>query len=471
MNAEPVISVDGVSKAYRIWANPAQRLLGPLSARVGASLPGPLGAALRRSAQAGYQDFLALQGVSLEVGRGEAVGIIGRNGSGKSTLLQIIAGTLQPTRGTARVRGRVAALLELGAGFNTDFTGRENVFLSGAVLGLDQKEMEARFDDVAAFADIGEFIEQPVKTYSSGMMMRLAFAVNTCVDPDILIVDEALSVGDAPFQAKCFRRLRQLIDKGVSLLFVSHDLGTVRSVCSRALWLKNGRSERWGEAKVVAKEYEKYCWAEQGVRMTAAEAAPPEIPLTPIPVPATESTVGGPIIAALAATHEQFTGDIRERYGAGGLRIRNLALFDETGARCSTLRFGQPVRAAYLVRAEHEFTGKLRLGLRVRNLKQDFILTVSDLTRSMAVSLRKGQACVIALDFTANLTHGNYSIHSSLFAVQNNSTVLEEAYDFSDSTIHDCIEEACFFAVEPNRPVLAVGPVHQQSPYFLHTIP
>ncbi|MDI1318772.1 MAG: ABC transporter ATP-binding protein, partial [bacterium] len=190
MRDAPVISVENVSKAYRIWATPSRRLISPLSEEAARWLPGSLGDGLRRHARAGYKDFYALEKVSFEVKRGEAVGIIGRNGAGKSTLLQIIARTLQPTSGSVRINGRVAALLELGAGFNPDFTGRENVFLSGAVLGLSQKEVESRFAEIAAFADIGDFIEQPVKTYSSGMLMRLAFAVNTCVDPDILIVDE-----------------------------------------------------------------------------------------------------------------------------------------------------------------------------------------------------------------------------------------------------------------------------------------
>ena len=159
-----------------------------------------------------YREFWALKDVSFEVNKGEAVGIIGRNGAGKSTLLQLICGTLSPTSGTIEVDGTVAALLELGCGFNPEFTGRENVYLNASMLGLTQEKIDDKFDEIAAFADIGDFLEQPTKTYSSGMLMRLAFAVNTCVEPEILIVDEALGVGDAPFQSKCFKRLRQLIN-------------------------------------------------------------------------------------------------------------------------------------------------------------------------------------------------------------------------------------------------------------------
>jgi lipopolysaccharide transport system ATP-binding protein len=194
------------------------------------------------------QEFWALHDISFEVNKGEMVGIIGRNGSGKSTLLQIIAGTLAPTEGEVQVKGRVTALLELGSGFNPEFTGRENVFLNGALLGLPPEEVRERFDEIAAFADIGAFIDQPVKLYSSGMMVRLAFAVQACVDPEVLIVDEALTVGDVFFQQKCYRRLETLRERGTSILFVSHALGDVRQFCQRAIVLSHGRSMFQGSA-------------------------------------------------------------------------------------------------------------------------------------------------------------------------------------------------------------------------------
>jgi lipopolysaccharide transport system ATP-binding protein len=197
-NNELLISARSVGKSYHIYVKPQDRLK----------------QALWRGRRQYYREFWALRDVSFDVHRGEAVGIIGRNGCGKSTLLQIIAGTLTPTEGEVRVSGRVAALLELGSGFNPDFTGRENVYMNGAILGVSRSEMEKRFDDIAAFADIGEFLDQPVKTYSSGMFARLAFGVAINVDPDILIVDEILAVGDAIFQAKCFRRIDRLRQQG-----------------------------------------------------------------------------------------------------------------------------------------------------------------------------------------------------------------------------------------------------------------
>lgn len=184
--------------------------------------------------------FNALTNISFQIGKGDAFGIIGRNGSGKSTLLQVICGILQPTSGTVEVSGRVASLLELGTGFNPEFTGHENVYMNGALLGFSRKEMDERFDEIAAFADIGEFMEQPVKTYSSGMYVRLAFAVQACVEPEILIVDEALSVGDVFFQQKCLHRIRELLEKQVTLIFVSHDMGLVRDLCERSAYLSHG---------------------------------------------------------------------------------------------------------------------------------------------------------------------------------------------------------------------------------------
>ncbi|MGC4099116.1 MAG: ABC transporter ATP-binding protein [Nitrospira sp.] len=204
-----------------------------------------------------YREHWALRDVSFELHPGEAVGIVGRNGAGKSTLLQIIAGTLEPTCGTVQTRGRITALLELGNGFNPEFTGRENVFLNAQILGLSREDALARFDDIASFADIDDFIDQPVKTYSSGMMMRLAFAVQTAMDPQVLIVDEALSVGDMFFQAKCMARISKLVESGVALLFVSHDISTVRQLCRRAVLLDGGVVRSMGAVATVSDQYVK----------------------------------------------------------------------------------------------------------------------------------------------------------------------------------------------------------------------
>ncbi len=238
------ISLQSVSKCFQRYARPADRLKELL-------IPG------RARAQA----FWALQDISLEVVAGQTLGIVGRNGSGKSTLLQIIVGTLLPTTGNVAVKGRISALLELGSGFNPEFTGRQNVFFNGQLLGLTRQEIEDRFDRIAAFADIGSFLDEPVKTYSSGMFVRLAFAVAINADPDILVVDEALSVGDEAFQRKCFARIHAIRDGGGTILFVSHGAATVVELCDQAILLDRGEMLLRGNPKLVVDKYQKLIYA------------------------------------------------------------------------------------------------------------------------------------------------------------------------------------------------------------------
>ena len=239
------ISVKNVTKTYKLYDTHADRVretFHPLRKKY-------------------HHPFNALTDVSFDVNKGETLGIIGRNGSGKSTLLQIICGILQPTSGSVEVNGRVSALLELGAGFNPEFTGRQNVYINGSILGLKHVEIENRFDEIAAFADIGQFIEQPVKTYSSGMLLRLAFAVQATVEPDILIVDEALAVGDEKFQRKCFARLEALKNRGTSILFVSHSGPQVIELCDRAILLDNGIRLLCAKPMQVVRAYQKLIYA------------------------------------------------------------------------------------------------------------------------------------------------------------------------------------------------------------------
>ena len=246
---EYAVEVEGVGKCYHLYDRPADRLRQFIMPR--------LASMLGRPERRYFREFWALRDIGFRIRRGEQVGIVGRNGAGKSTLLQIICGTLAATEGVVRVNGRVAALLELGAGFNPELSGAENVFLNGAVLGLDRAQMEACYDDVLGFADIGEFIDQPVKNYSSGMYMRLAFAVAAHVDPDILVVDEALSVGDEAFQRKCNLKIQSLRDAGATVLFVSHSASHVIEVCNRALLIDKGRLVEEGEPKRVISAYHK----------------------------------------------------------------------------------------------------------------------------------------------------------------------------------------------------------------------
>src|SRR5580658_10028579 len=234
-----VLSIRGVGKCYEMYAHPSHRLL--------QSLVG-----WRRKF---YREFWALRDVSFDVARGQCVGIVGQNGAGKSTLLQIATGILAPTTGLALSRGRIVSMLELGSGFNPEFTGRENVYLNASLLGLSQKEIDSKFDQIASFADIGEFMESPVKQYSSGMNARLAFAVYSSLDPQLLIIDEILSVGDAKFQSKCFRRIRELRDGGTSILLVSHSSEQILQHCESAILLHKGACLANGEPRQVINQY------------------------------------------------------------------------------------------------------------------------------------------------------------------------------------------------------------------------
>jgi lipopolysaccharide transport system ATP-binding protein len=258
--------VDGLSKCYRLWDDPKDRLKHPMRDMLSRWLP--------LSPKTYFREFWALRDVSFELRRGSSLGIIGRNGSGKSTLLQMLCGTLTPTSGDFQVNGRVSALLELGAGFNPEFTGRENVYMNASILGLNRSETDAHFDDIVSFADIGGFLDQPVKTYSSGMYVRLAFAVAISVDPDILVVDEALAIGDTLFQNKCYRKFEQLRSAGKTVVFVTHSTDLVPKHCDRCLVLDAGRSYFLGAADEAVNVYMDLLYGTSGRSPAGPTVAP-----------------------------------------------------------------------------------------------------------------------------------------------------------------------------------------------------
>lgn len=258
--SDPVIRAENLGKAYRVYHSPSARLK----------------QALMRGRRRYYEEFWALRGVDLEVSRGESIGVIGRNGSGKSTLLQLICGTLTPSEGSVNTHGRVGALLELGSGFNPEFTGIENIHLNASLLGLSTDTINARLDDILAFADIGDFVDQPIKTFSSGMVLRLAFAVLAHVNPDVLIIDEALAVGDAVFTQRCMRFIHTARER-MPLLFVSHDPASVSALCDRCIWLNKGKLESTGPTRVVLDLYTRFCYAQmQEVEALSAGSAATE---------------------------------------------------------------------------------------------------------------------------------------------------------------------------------------------------
>ena len=317
MNA---VEFQGVSKSYAIYDQPGDRLKELLSFhRVKA-----------------HKDFWALLDVSFQVKRGETFCIVGENGSGKSTLLQMVAGILQPTSGLAVTHGRVSALLELGAGFNPEFTGRDNVYLNGAILGLSKRQIDERFGEIASFAEIGEFLDQPVKTYSSGMVVRLAFAVAINVDPEVLLVDEALAVGDIYFRQRCMRKVHELRARGVTILFVSHAVSDVKALGDRVLWLDHGRVRDLGEPdRVIAK----YLAA-----MTEKDSAYQHHEHAPHAAPA----AAGPVLAPEVV---ETIPNIDHRYGDGRAEILGIAVLDERGAPVPLLNPGQRIVVRISVRA------------------------------------------------------------------------------------------------------------------------
>lgn len=393
LSSETVIEVEKLSKVYTIWSSPVARLHGPLLGRVGQLPFLPSGARqfFKRLSHESFRNFYALNNVSFKVRKGESVGIIGLNGSGKSTLLQIIAGTLEPTDGAVQVNGRVAALLELGSGFNPEFTGRENVILNATILGLRPAEIEEKFPIIENFAEIGDFMDQPVKTYSSGMQVRLSYSVATAMVPDVLIVDEALSVGDAYFQHKCFAQMRKFRERGTTLLFVSHDPAAVKSLCDRAVLL---------DAGVV-------------VRDDTADAA---------------LDYYNAIIAKQAAEHmiresEAMTGRTVTRFGTHAATIQSVELFDRDNP-VRAVRVGAPVVFRVRLKA-NEPIADLTVGVLLRDRLGNDVFGTNTHHMGLDIEIAAGNA--IAVDFEVpalNLGVGHYSVtvalHSGAAHVENN---------------------------------------------------
>ncbi|MGO4222723.1 ABC transporter ATP-binding protein [Lysobacter sp. TAF61] len=329
MSEEFAIAVRDVSKCYQVYEQPGDRLKQAIYPR----LQRGLGAEQRKY----FREFWALRNVSLTVRPGETMGIIGRNGSGKSTLLQLICGTLAPTAGEVETNGRVAALLELGSGFNPEFTGRENVFMNGAVLGLTDQEIADRFDRIVEFSEIGDFIDQPVKTYSSGMFMRLAFAVQAHIDASIVVIDEALTVGDVFFRQKCYARLEQLRDAGAAILLVSHSMPDIEQLCERAILLDHGNTRFIGPSGDAAKHY--YLLHQPQRPEAAMIEAADEV----------ETEMPSPLPSAVEANRPADNAflDISDKVQVsdGRARCTGVAILDERGA--ARLNFKQHERAFF----------------------------------------------------------------------------------------------------------------------------
>lgn len=401
------IRVNNLSKRYEIYTTPRDRLKQFVLPR--------LRRLIGKSAKQYFDEFWALNDVSFEVGKGETVGIIGRNGSGKSTLLQMICGTLNPTSGSIQTNGRIAALLELGSGFNPEFTGRENVYMNAAVLGLSNEEIDARFEDIVAFADIGNFIEQPVKTYSSGMMVRLAFAVAINVDPEILIVDEALSVGDELFQRKCFSRIEAIRANGATILFVSHSGGTIVELCDRAILLDAGEKLAVGLPKQIVGSYQKLLYAPDDKRDVIRE----QICRAEVSVGESASDVEDLPIKQTQELQESFDPNLKPsstiEYESHGAFIETLSIQTLAGEQVNNLVRGRTYCYVYSVRFT-ECARNVRFGMLIKTMNgMELGGATSD--RSLNNGLKfvnKGTVVDVKYKFTCLLNTGLYFLNAGV---------------------------------------------------------
>lgn len=403
----PVIELDGVSKAYKVYKNRRHRAVEML-------VPG---------APVLHTEFWALRDVTMQVEPGETLGIVGVNGSGKSTLLQIIAGIVRPTRGRATVRGRVSSLLELGAGFHQELTGRENVEMFGTVIGLSLDEIRRRFPDIESFAGIGEFVDQPVKVYSTGMFVRLAFSAAIHVDPDILLVDEALAVGDAVFQHQCLFRIRELQAKGTTVLFVSHDMGIVKSICSRVVLLDEGRVVAQGDPAEMASLY----FARTSVAIARAQAPGAAVP-----------TIASDSEAVEFQRDEGFDARVRVfRHGTGAAQIRRLELLDSSGRPNTAVEFNDEV----VLRVHAEYLADVPtsiIGFGFRDRTGTELIGTNTHEEGIHLPARtSGATLVIDFRLRLPLIPGTYSVSSAI------------APDRYSRAYFDWVDNALVVAVSP----------------------
>ncbi len=399
MSSDVVIATRQLGKTYRSYAHPLGRLLHILRPR-------------RRD---GAREFVALRDATIDIARGECVGVIGRNGSGKSTLLQLICGIRHPSAGSIQVSGRISALLELGAGFHPEFTGRENVFLQGAIQGMSRDEMAAGFDAIAAFADIGDFMEQPVRTYSSGMFIRLAFAVATSVRPDILVVDEALAVGDALFRSRCFRRIREIRDAGGTILFASHASDQIMAVCDRAILLDEGEMLAVGSPVQILGQFKKllYCPPAQRpevraqIRAGAGQTA--ETPATDTQMPG-DFPGAGPV--------EGFDPGLQAAapivYESAGAVISTPVITTREGVRVNTLVRGNNYRFCFDVHFDRD-AAEVRFAMLIKTaLGVELGGAASSAATGSGLLMNRGGTVHVEFTFTCALNRGVYFLNAGV---------------------------------------------------------
>ncbi len=404
ISEEIAIDVSHVTKLYKLYKSPSDRFKESLGF----------------SKKIRYQELYALSDVSFQVHKGECVGIIGTNGSGKSTILKIITGVLNPTGGNVAINGRISALLELGAGFNPEYTGLENIYLNGTMMGFQRHEIDARLDDIIKFADIGEFIHQPVKTYSSGMFVRLAFAVAINIDPEILIIDEALSVGDVFFQAKCYRKFDEFKKAGKTILFVSHDLGAVGNYCDRVVLLNKGVKKNEGPSKLIVDEYKQILVKNNDEKQKEKSQDKTQHP--------TEE-------------NRELTGILERNpntleYGEGGAKIRKIRILDEAGNETSTVEKRQKFTIRMTVTFDQDIKEPI-FAYSFKNARGTEITGTNTMYEKTPIKdVRAGQT--VTVDFTQimNLQGSDYLLSLGCTGyVDGNLKVFHRLYDVIGITV------------------------------------
>lgn len=415
-----VIVVRNVSKMYPLYRDPRDRLRQSLWYTLPKFLRG-------KQPPEFYQEFWALRNVSFEVKKGETIGIIGRNGSGKSTLLQIIAGTLAPTNGEVQLGGRVTALLELGSGFNPEFTGRENVYLNGSILGLSKAEIDEVYDDIVAFADIGQFINQPVKLYSSGMVVRLAFAVQVMVPKEVLIVDEALSVGDEAFQRKCMRVMEEFQDQGGSILLVSHDTQTINRRCQEAVLLVDGQMLIKDKSKLVTDIYQRILYSSSQQRQEIIDGLATD--LSPEKIVQTGSLpVDNKSMEKLVTRTEpidiepQFDPDLQQpiekAYGNGKACIQEVLLLDEYGKSVNIVRSGDRYYWGYKVYFEYD-AQFVHFGMMLKTIDGVNVCSTSTLHEQEDIAyIKAGSTATVTFTLDMHVSPGTYYFNCGVSAIE-----------------------------------------------------
>lgn len=399
LETDIAISIHNLSKMYPLYTDPGDRLK--------QSLWYTLPRFLRGQPRQFYREHWALHNLSFDVKRGEVVGIIGRNGAGKSTFLQIMAGILAPTAGHLQIKGRIAALLELGSGFNPEFTGRENVYHNGSILGLSRKEVEAYFDEIVAFADIGDFLEQPVKLYSTGMLVRLAFAVQVCVKPDVLIIDEALAVGDIFFRQKCYQRLQAFHDEGRTVILVTHNMSEIEQFCQKALLLDHGKPLFYGNASEAVK---RYYLLEQTNR--PEPAIPAVFDDTPPAISPTTTAICWPEAEAfLDISHTPQVSN-------GWARCTAVAVCDEHGRPCLNFEQGQTAAFFYEFELLHDI--EVPIGdIAIQNIKGIFVHGKGTMHygTDVPMAVSQGSRLRFRQEITLKLDISEYTFQIGLFSI------------------------------------------------------